>query len=503
MLSPNLFYDLKFSTLDTYNGNYIFKDPLDSRYVHDGYLNDYGPGFFTGGQQKEHSERNQIDNTIKFDMVWQVNFRNSLKWGGQHITHDIHHEWHEIRNLYFGMDIADIAYEPVIYGDSTVYGDVYTVKPYETALYIQDKLEFDEMVINLGARYDSFEPETTYPSDPRNPGNQLILPDSMMSEYLDAPAITQLSPGLVWRISLETRPFYISRYGHFFQMPPMWAMYQNNSNLVPPSDYSVIMGNPNLKPEKTISFEIGLWQELSRNIGLEVSLFYRDIYNLLTGKIVSTYNQIQYALLSNKDYGNARGLEIKLDMAWGNIKSNINYTLMYTRGNADHPLMTFDRAGDSMDPVNRFIPMSWDQRHTLNTTINLSFKNGGMTFTGFYNSGTPYTFSPLSESVLSRINLYPNNDIKPENYSVDVSAHRSFNLFSNLNAKVELVCYNVFDKLNENDVNGTTGRAYTSVIQATDIAGHRSNFNEFIDRVENPSMFSAPREFKVILGVEF
>jgi len=218
MLSPNLFYDLKFSTLDTYNGNYIFKDPLDSRYVHDGYLNDYGPGFFTGGQQKEHSERNQIDNTIKFDMVWQVNFRNSLKWGGQHITHDIHHEWHEIRNLYFGMDIADIAYEPVIYGDSTVYGDVYTVKPYETALYIQDKLEFDEMVINLGARYDSFEPETTYPSDPRNPGNQLILPDSMMSEYLDAPAITQLSPGLVWRISLETRPFYIFSYGHFFQI---------------------------------------------------------------------------------------------------------------------------------------------------------------------------------------------------------------------------------------------------------------------------------------------
>lgn len=503
MLSPNLFYDLKFSSLDTYTGNYLYKDPLDDKYVHDGYLNDYGPGFYTGGQQKDHSERTQIDNTVKFDMVWQVNFRNSLKWGGQYIIHDIDQQWHEIRNLYFGMDISDIEYEPVIYGNSTVYGDVYNVKPYETAFYIQDKLEFDEMVINLGIRYDLFEPETTYPSDPRNPGNQLILPDSMMSDYPDAPAITQFSPRFGLAYQLGNQAVLHFSYGHFFQMPPMWAMYQNNSKLVPPSDYSVIMGNPNLKPEKTISFEIGLWQELSRNIGLEVSLFYKDIYNLLSGKIISTYNQIQYALLSNKDYGNVRGLEIKMDMNWGNIKSNVNYTLMYTRGNADYPLQTFDRAGNSTDPVNRFIPMSWDQRHTFNSTINVIFKSGGMTVTGFYNSGTPYTFTPLTESVLSRINLYPNNDIKPENYSVDVSIYRRFKLFSSFNAKAELVCYNVFDKLNENDVNSQTGRAYTSVIQETDIAGHRSNFNEYIDRIENPSMFSEPRHIKVILGVDF
>ena len=74
------------------------------------------------------------------------------------------------------------------------------------------------------------------------------------------------------------------------------------------------MGNKELKAEKTVTYEIGLWQELTpRGVGLEVSLFYRDIYNLLSTQIISTYNQIEYGLYSNKDYGNARGLEVKLD----------------------------------------------------------------------------------------------------------------------------------------------------------------------------------------------
>ena len=61
----------------------------------------------------------------------------------------------------------------------------------------------------------------------------------------------------------------------------------------------------------------------------------------------------------------------------------VNYTLQYTRGNADNPTQTFDRAGNNMDPVNRFIPMSWDQRHTLNGTLMLLGAKYGGTVTVF------------------------------------------------------------------------------------------------------------------------
>ena len=286
-------------------------------------------------------------------------------------------------------------------------------------------------------------------------------------------------------------------------MPPLYAMYQNHSFLVGPNDYGTTMGNVLLKPEKTITYELGLWQELTRGVSLDVALYYRDIYNLLSAKIISTYNQIEYGLYSNKDYGNARGLEVKLDLGYGSFKGTVNYTLQYTLGNADNPTQTFNRAGDSMDPVNRLIPMSWDQRHTLNGTVMFSMKNYGGTVTAYYNSGTPYTFSPQSESILSRINLYPNNAYKPATATVDATLYYNFKLMGRLHCKIDLTIYNLLDRLNENWVDSETGRAYTAVIRETDLAGHRSDYNNYEDRIQNPSMYSAPRAVKLALGINF
>ena len=103
MISPKLFYELKVSYLDNYTGNYLFKDPFDHiiadtagiyhdgnmheigdtvySYVHDKYLEDYGSGFFTGGQQKNHSMLTMLDKTIKFDLNWQANHNHNIKLG--------------------------------------------------------------------------------------------------------------------------------------------------------------------------------------------------------------------------------------------------------------------------------------------------------------------------------------------------------------------------------------------------------------------------------------
>ena len=147
--------------------------------------------------------------------------------------------------------------------------------------------------------------------------------------------------------------------------------------------------------------------------------------------------------------------------------------------------------------------MSWDQRHTLNGSMIFSMQNYGATITAYYNSGSPYTFTPQSESVLSRINLYPNNDYRPEKYSVDGAFYYRFKLLGNYNANLEMNIYNLFDRLNVEWVVSHSGRAYTAVIKETDLAGHRSDFNEFEDRIQNPSMFSSPRSIKIALGIFF
>ena len=503
LISQKFFYDIKLSSMKNYGGSYLYENPLDSSYVHDRYLESYGPGFFMGGQQKDHSERTSDILGAKFDFNWQVNKNHSIKSGFQYSNYTIDNKWRQIRNEYFGTAEENLIYKPKVFPDSTLYADIYTVKPTELAAYFQDKMEFDDMVINFGLRYDLFDPNSDFPSERRNPNNQLALPDSMMSTYPKADPQVQISPRFGLAYQLGGAAVLHFSYGHFFQKPPMYSLYENHSFLVAPSDYSTLMGNSELKAEKTITYEVGLWQELTEGMGLEVSLFYRDIYNLLSTRIISTFNQIEYGLYSNKDYGNARGLEVKLDYNSGFISSWINYTLQYTRGNADNPTQTFSRSGASMDPVNRFIPMSWDQRHTFNATVAYNKPIYGVSLTGYYNSGSPYTFSPIEESILSRVNLYPNNDYRPTKYHADLMAYYNLSISKKYKINFRLAVYNLFDRLNENSVDSKTGRAYTAVIKDTDRAGHRSNFNEFEDRIQNPAMFAAPRMIKFSTGINF
>ncbi len=503
MLSQRMFYELKLSYSYHYHGWYVFEDPLDPRYVHDKYLRS-DPGFFTGGQQKGHDQRWLRDYNAKWDLTWQLDKNHSIKTGLHFIQHDLDNRWKEIRNKYYGTDLEQDFYEPVVYPDSSIYSDIYRVKPREFAAYIQDKMEFDEMVINVGVRFDWFDPNHVIPSNRRNPANQLRFDNpERMSTYPKAKPKYQISPrfGLSYQLA-QTALLHFS-YGHFFQMPPMYALYQNHAFRVAPNDYSTTMGNADLKAQKTVQYEVGLWQQLTDEMALEVVLFYRDIHDLLSTKVVTTYNQIRYGLYSNKDYGNARGLEVKYEVRWHNVTANLNYTLQYTRGNADNPTFNFNREGENMDPIRILIPMSWDQRHTLNVTVGYYTDHYGGTLTAYYNSGTPYTWQPISASILSRVNLVPNNSWQPSTYSVDCMAYYDMPLTDGMKLRFELNVYNLLDRLNEIRVNPQTGRAYTAIIRETDIAGHRSDFNEYIDRVQDPSMYSAPRLVKFGVSLLF
>jgi len=504
MLSSKLFYDLRFSRLKTIFGSYLYEDPLDENYVHDRYLDSYGPGFFTGGQQKHHVRRYITDLTGKFDLTWQANKSHSLKFGIETINRDLDNRYYQIRNKWFGSEWENVLYEPDTLNDSTIYSDVYTASPKEFAAYVRDKMEFNEWILDLSFRYDSYAPNSSFPSDRRNPANQLDLPDSMMSAYDNSTVKSQISPRLEISYQLSDQALVNFGYGHFFEMPADNYLYQNHSFLVPPNDYSITMGNTEVKAQKTVQYQMGLWQKLQDKTSLQVTLFGKDTYNYLTTMIYSTYNQIEYGLYGNKDYGSTRGLELKVDYLSNNVSAIVNYTLQYVRGSADYPEQTFNRAGDSMDPVNRIIPLSWDQRHTFNASFGYNWKNLKFNLTSYFNSGAPYTFSPIQESQLYRVNLYPNNDYMPQKFSVDFRMDYSKSLLSdNMKLNFSVMIFNLLDMLNEEWVNSTTGRAYTAVIRDTDIFSHRSDFNTFEDRVRNPAMYSAPRQIKFNVKLEF
>jgi len=516
-LTPSLFYEFKASFIDNRYESYKYEDPLDSRYVHPSYAGTGQTGFSTGGVASPGKSMSYFEDiNLKYDLTWQVSQNHGLKAGVLYTHHYINQDRIDVRNKYAGLAEENIkvidpltgkitwpnyVLEIVPKAENTM--GIYKVNPFEFSGYLQDKMEFTDLVLNLGVRFDYFNSDQVFPTDRRNPSNQLNLPDSMLTSYKKADPQTQLSPRLGLAYQLGERAVLHFSYGHFFQMPPMYALYENNIFRVPLNDFSTTMGNSELRPEKTVQYELGLWQELMKGLGFEISLYYKDIYNLLSTKVISTYNQIEYGLYTNKDYGNARGLEVKVDFASAGFFSNINYTLAYTKGNADNPTQTFTRAGSSMDPIKRLIPMSWDQRHTFNASVGYSKREYGMTIMGFYDTGTPYTFSPQTDSPLSLINLYENNDYRPSSYRIDLNAYYALELFGGIDAKLYLKIYNLLDRKNPVWVYGDTGQPYTTVVRESQIAQHRSNFNDYYDRIENPTAFSAPREIKLGLGIEF
>lgn len=517
-LTNSLFYELKFSYLKNYNGMYLYDDYLDERYIHDEYSRSSGAWFSTGGQDKNYSKKTSKDYNVKFDITYQLNKNHIFKSGVTYTNHNIDQFNVVIRNLYAGqaneLDYTYdsltnkrvyLNYKPTIITNSSIYSDIYKVNPVEFSGYFQDKMEYEFMVINLGLRYDYFDPATSYPSQLRNPANQLSFPDNpdYMSTYPKAKANYQLSPRFGIAYQLGDAALLRFSYGHFFQMPPLYALYTNPQHIVGVEDYATTMGNPLVKPQKTIQYEVGLWQQLIQGMSLEIAVFYRDIYDLLSTRIITTFNQIRYGLYSNKDYGNARGLELKYEFNSGSFSAGMNYTLQFTRGNADNPIFSFNRAGSNMDPVNILIPMSWDQRHTLNINVSYNTEVYGISSTAYYNSGTPYTWAPISESPLFRVNLPPYNSSQPSQLSVDLSAFYTLLKFNNYKLQLTLLAYNIFDALNEVSVYSRTGKAYTDIVRSTDISSHRSDFNDYYDVIHDPSMYGAPRSVKMGLTFSF
>jgi hypothetical protein len=514
MLSKRMFFELKASYLDDWGGYYMYKDPTQlgtlennyNGYFSDRYLTGTNfTGFFTGGQDKGHGEDFTDRFDGKFDLTWQVNKNHSLKVGLLYTQHRFNHISQTIKNLYENTPFSNELYEPVVYPDTTIYSEIYVKEPVEMSAYLQDKMEFEEMTINLGLRVESIDPKTLVPTNWRNPDNKLRFPDNpeKMTSYENAPTMYLVCPriGLGYQLG-QTATLHFA-YGHFFQPPAFYTMYQNDNFLINPTNYASQVGNAKVQSQKTVSYEVGLWQALTNNMNIDVVVFYKDIYDLSTMNIFTTYNQVRFGVYGNKDYGNARGLEVKYNAMYGNVLASLNYTLQYTRGNADNPTFTFSRAGSSVDPIPTLIAMSWDQRHTINVSVGYNTKSYGATVTAYYGSGFPYTYSPIAENPLSRVNLYPNNATKPSTFSMDLQAFYDIFRVRGMSLRAVLRVYNLTDHKDEYGVNGTTGRANQTIVRETDLRSHFSDFNDYYDRIKDPGAFSWPRHVKLGLAFVF
>jgi outer membrane receptor protein involved in Fe transport len=502
--SQSTFQTLKFSVNNFRQHGYVFENPNDPRYVsptQGGAVTNYT--FRSGGMNSGRYEANSQSIIGQWAITSQLSKEHKIGIG-------IEGRMHQIFNHGMGIttedrDSAGISITTLFYPElGSVGNQMYDKRPREASAYVQDKMEYGNMIINAGVRADYFDPNAKYLVDQTNPPEKATTEAIRKLTPLKwATAKIQVSPRLGVSFPITDQGIIHFSYGHFFQIPTFENLYNNSDFLVKSGNTSTAsaqMGNPDLDAQRTTTYELGLQQALFENIGVDFTVYYRDIRNLLGMEIINTTQGVKYARFINRDYGSIRGLILSFDRRFADYFSlRADYTYQIAEGDASDPLSVFYN-NQTVPPVEtnkQLVPLSWDQRSTLN--LNLTVGEMGNWTAGLifqYGTGFPYT-----EDTRASLVRFENGAIKPTTYNLDMRAEKNFNIAS-MNISVFMLIYNLLDVKNEINVDAWSGRAnidLTTSQNAQKIVG----VNTIAEYQNNPGSFSNPRQVRFGLNLGF
>ena len=503
-IGQNSFANLSYSYLDDKGEFYLYDEAtvtgeLDERYVGPNYSSQQGQlAFNMGGNYLSSSQDITKTHTIVGDFTSQVNSIVLFKTGLSARFHNIDNEAFGITTNAFGVPIRS---------ESPYSNSSLEVSPYEAAGYGQVKLEFEDLIVNAGLRFDYFEPDFVVPIDFSQATQEMILDPNtdpadsvMISNRTAADYSFQISPrlGIAFPIS-ETGVMRFSA-GLFFQTPQLNLLYSNNEFEANPQSTSISFGNASLKAERTLSFEVGLQQGLSETLGLDLTIYSKDIRNLAGTEVYRNEDGRLISRNVNLDYGTIKGGTLSLyQRGNGAFSWTLDYTLQFANGSASDPQETFNRVNSGMDPIIRLNRLNWDRRNVLNNTLTWNTDFGFTISTiNSLQTGTPYTSS--RNYVQSYI---PNNQDKPIWFNSDI---RIYYKPTALKTDTELFFQvdNVFDTRPHWGVYNDTGLATESTelqrdINAGTTPGGLNTLNEwYIDQ----SRLGPPRTIKIGVSVK-
>ncbi len=366
--------------------------------------------------------------------------------------------------------------------------------PVSIAVYAQDRIEWKDVMVRAGVRLEYFNANTTVPGDRENPANTITGAPSAPAKKTTPKIVAAPRLGVSYPI-ITNGSVYFS-YGHFYQLPAVNQFFSN-------SDYSIlrdlqsgglnfgVMGNPDLKPEFTTQYEFGIKAQMTESFGVDASLFYKDIRDLLGVEFIETYNTAQYTRLTNVDFGGVSGITLALEYRdKGMLGATVDYTYQNASGNSSDPSETAVRASAGQDPRPRVTPLAWDQRHTINGSVTLQ-KPDNFTATAIvkYGSGQPYT--PTIGSGFGA-DLETNSGIKPSGVVVDLRGEKYFHLGGGTTLSAFVRVFNVFSTSFFNGfVFANTGSPDYSLALSSDRAA-----------LQDPGRFYAPRRIEVGISIK-
>ncbi len=485
-LSSKTFYNVSVRQNRVDYHDWVYEDVYDPRYDLAGgpKSNDsYQLGAFYQGVDLDRFE--QTTNAWVGKGAWtsQLHRFHLVKFGGEIQYPDIR----------FGSPgtLVDVGDRLVRHIDQPPdYPNVQEYRPVLAAAYGQDQIEWRDLTMRGGLRMEYFDSRSRIPSDLANPANAIA--GAPLSAYGRPHRKVSLAPrlGISYPVGAKAAVFF--SYGHFYQLPSIGDIFRNSdysvlSNLQAGEQRFGVMGNPDINPEFTAQYEFGYKQAVSEQLGIDFTVFYKDIRDLIGVEFVSTYAAAEYARLTNVDFGNVKGMTLALDLRnLGLFNATLDYTWQIADGNSSDPRETATRAENGEDPRPRLVPLNWDQRHTLNVTATLAVPSrwtASAIVRGV--SGQPYTPSTAVVSGATVSLLETNSARKPNGVMVDLRGER--NLATKHDLRVFGRVFNVFDTRTFNGfVFDDTGSPDYTRLPLTRLA-----------QLADPLRFQAPRRIEV------
>ena len=494
-LSPKSFYEGNIFVSDTDYKNYLFADTVDQRYVNTDYINTEPSSatFLFGGTQMGHTYRKSKSIGGKFDFTSQVGSNHEIKTGFSFRNDNLVE-----RNLQVLFD-QNYDEPTVLIENKSPYHIFYDKDAVQYSAYIQDKMEYSSMIMNVGLRYDAFVPNDSTIVN-------LIYPEADKKE---AKTKTMVSPRIGVSLPITDKGIFHFSYGHFYQMPTLRNLYRESyfgAGLAP------TVGNPDLKPEKTVLYEFGFQQQFGNMIGMDINLFHKDIRELLALQSIRynspNYGPSNYSIYLNKDYGSARGLTLSLTKRYDPISRTslwVDYTYQKSEGNSINSGSFYFSALSGSEEEKLIVPLSWDQSHLLNATLIIGDPSKTtLGIIGKIATGWPYTPSIPNANFIPK----PNSGRKPIQRNVDAKLETRLTIGA-YRAALFIRVYNVFDLRNERYVFNDTGTAKYTYEYRSNQESERlienygmPGLHTWEDYVTRPNYYSAPRSFKIGLSLD-
>ena len=390
-----------------------------------------------GGFQFRHSNDWQVQGSYSISLD-DGDFSHNVKTGFDFRIWELHRHYNgnpEASNPFY--DIYSDKWGGNLY---TLDPDVYerTSKPFrpvKVAAYVQDQISYKGIVFTPGFRIDYFNPNSEYRVD--SPYFTSIAADS---GFADVDPKFQVSPRIMVMYPITERSQLSLAYGIYFKTPELQNMY--DKFYLAELRSGDVLGNPNMEAQRTNSYQVAYQNQLTDEFVLELSAYYKDIYNQL-GVQYYEATPTPFFQYTVSEYGNAKGIEATFrKLNFNHIGLLLNYTLGYVTGTSNSPLAN---AGISIDPYTDLpmfplatYPQSWDVRHRVSANLDINWGNnegpsvGGIQllentnfiFTGNYSSGQPYTRTDADGTALSE----RNSERQPSYWRVDLRFQKSFAL---------------------------------------------------------------------------